>query len=53
MAYTDVDAIVEAVFNTSVHESSDPLVEFSIAVCCVGYPGRFVSVWVYIANLTR
>lgn len=53
MAYTDIDAIIEAVFNTDVHTSSDPLVEFSIAVSCVAYPGKFVSVWIYIANLTR
>lgn len=53
VAYTDVDAIVEAVWMTDVWACGDPLVEFSIAVKCVGYPGRFVSVWVYVANLTR
>jgi coiled-coil and C2 domain-containing protein 2A len=53
LVYTDIDAIIEAVYNTDVHSCADPLVEFSIAVSCTGYPGKFVSVWVYIANLTR
>ncbi|KAI9317369.1 hypothetical protein DFJ73DRAFT_635749, partial [Zopfochytrium polystomum] len=51
--YTDVDAVVEMVHATDVHANADPSVEFALAVWCGGYPGGFVSVWVYVASLTR
>jgi hypothetical protein len=51
--YTDVNAIVELVHATDVHANYDQGVEFSLAVWCGGYPGGFVSVWLYVASLTR
>ena len=51
--FTDVNAVVELVHATDVHANPNPGVEFAIAVWCGGYPGGFVSVWVYVCNLSR
>jgi hypothetical protein len=51
--YTDVQAICSAVHNTAIHTHLGNGVEFALAVHCVGYPGQFASVWVYVASLTR
>lgn len=53
LSFTDIATIVESIYSTDVHHNSDPLVEFAIGVSCYGYPGKFISVWIYIANLTR
>ncbi|KAJ3221081.1 Coiled-coil and C2 domain-containing protein 2A [Clydaea vesicula] len=53
LVYTDINDIIESVYNTDVYSNSDPLVEFSLAVSCKKYPGKFISVWIYVANLTR
>ncbi|KAI8809764.1 hypothetical protein BJ742DRAFT_738029 [Cladochytrium replicatum] len=55
MPFTDIGAVVEAAQSTDVYSSNAPdgEVEFAVAIDCHGYPGRFISVWVYIASLTR
>jgi hypothetical protein len=52
-SFTDVDSIVEAVHNTEVYESVDPTAEFALATYCHGYVNGVVSVWIYVACLTR
>ncbi|ORY45278.1 hypothetical protein BCR33DRAFT_716564 [Rhizoclosmatium globosum] len=51
--FTDVKAVVELVGATDVHMNADPSAEFALSVWCGGYPGGFVSVWIYICSLTR
>eukprot|EP01135_Chromosphaera_perkinsii_P000381 Nk52_evm28s78 gene=Nk52_evmTU28s78 len=51
--FTDIDPIVEAVFNTGVHIKEDENCEFSLAVHIHPYPNDILSVWVYVAALTR
>lgn len=53
MPYTDVAAICNALFQKDVHSNVGNGVEFSLAVHCVGYPGKFVSVHVFLASLIR
>jgi coiled-coil and C2 domain-containing protein 2A len=53
VAYTDINAILSTVFNTDLHSNADKGIEFAAAVACIGYPGRFISAWIYIANLKR
>ncbi len=51
MAYTDVQHIVDAVFQASIHKTDDPKAEFAVASCVTPYPNRVFSVWVYVAVL--
>ena len=51
--YTDVDTICSAMHNTSIHTHMFTGVEYALAVHCVSYPNKFVSVWVYLASLSR
>ncbi|KAI8925641.1 hypothetical protein BC831DRAFT_263275 [Entophlyctis helioformis] len=51
--FTDTAAACAMVHNTAVHSNYSPGVEFAVAVTCVGWPGRFVSLWIYIASLVR
>ena len=53
IAYTDVPACSEKVFNTDVHLNVNNGVEFSLAVHCHGYAGSFTSVWIFICSLVR
>ncbi|KAI9316149.1 hypothetical protein BDR26DRAFT_467161 [Obelidium mucronatum] len=51
--FTDIKQVVELVGATDVHMNADPSAEFAMSVWCGGYPGGFVSVWLYICSLTR
>lgn len=51
--FTDLEAISSAVHNTSIHTHVANGIEFALAVHCVGYPQQLVSVWIYVASLTR
>ena len=53
MPFSDVPTLCKAIHNTAVHSTSAPNVEFALAVHCNPYPGRFASVWVYVASLVR
>ena len=52
-SYTEMRMVIEKVRSTGVHinESSD--VEFGLAVHIHPYPNSVLSVWVYIASMTR
>ena len=52
-AFKDIQEIVDAVKNTDVAGNEADNVEFALSVKCFGYPGPVLSVWVYVANLTR
>lgn len=53
MPYTDVDAVMEAVKATGVHSNESEDVEFALAAYIYPYPCDVLSVWVYVASLTR
>lgn len=53
MPYTDGMAICNAIQSRGIHENVQNGVEFALAVHCVGYPGRFVYVHVFLASLVR
>merc|ERR1711916_199011 len=53
LKYTDVNPIIESLFNTGVYLIEDPSVEFALAVHCHAYPNSVLSAWVYMAALTR
>ena len=53
MPFTDINAILDTVRNTDVHSNSEKGLEFSVAVHCIGFPGRFISVWIYVASLNK
>lgn len=52
-SYTDLNALLTMVHNTDIHTKADKGIEFALAVHCVGYPGKFVSVWIYLASLNK
>uniref|UniRef100_A0A8D2DP87 Coiled-coil and C2 domain containing 2B n=1 Tax=Sciurus vulgaris TaxID=55149 RepID=A0A8D2DP87_SCIVU len=53
MRYTDVQSVVDAVYQTGIHSSEFPQTEFALAVYIHPYPNNILSVWVYLASLAR
>ncbi|XP_014446676.1 protein CC2D2B isoform X2 [Tupaia chinensis] len=53
MPYTDVQAIIDAVYQTGIHTSGFAQTEFALAVYIHPYPNNILSVWVYLASLAR
>ena len=53
MSYTDIEPLIEAVYSTGVHKIDTADVEFAIAVHIHSYPCSVMSVWVYVASLTK
>ncbi|XP_047680786.1 protein CC2D2B isoform X7 [Prionailurus viverrinus] len=53
MPYTDVQSIIDAVYQTGIHSSEFPQTEFALAVYIHPYPNKVLSVWVYLASLAR
>ncbi|XP_075390133.1 protein CC2D2B isoform X1 [Tenrec ecaudatus] len=53
MPYTDVQSVVDVVYQTGIHASEFPQTEFALAVYIHPYPNNILSVWVYVASLAR
>ena len=53
MCYTEMKGVIEKVRSTGVHNNESGDVEFALAVHIHAYPNSVLSVWVYIASLTR
>uniref|UniRef100_A0A8C6RJ87 Coiled-coil and C2 domain containing 2B n=1 Tax=Nannospalax galili TaxID=1026970 RepID=A0A8C6RJ87_NANGA len=53
MPYTDVQSIIDAVYQTGIHSSEFPMMEFALAVYIHPYPNNILSVWVYLVSLAR
>ncbi|XP_070608497.1 protein CC2D2B isoform X1 [Erythrolamprus reginae] len=51
MPYLDIPSITEAVYQTGIHSSEIPYIEFALAVYIHPYPNRILSVWVYLVSL--
>ncbi|TKC42367.1 hypothetical protein EI555_003407, partial [Monodon monoceros] len=53
MPYTDVQSVIDAVYQTGIHSSEFPQTEFALAVYIHPYANNILSVWVYLASLAR
>lgn len=53
LCFTDMDTIIETIYNTDVHSNNDPSTEFVVSVYCHGFYNNATSVWIYIASLTK
>uniref|UniRef100_A0A8C8ZA16 Coiled-coil and C2 domain containing 2B n=1 Tax=Prolemur simus TaxID=1328070 RepID=A0A8C8ZA16_PROSS len=53
MPYTDLQSVIDAVYQTGIHSSEFPQTEFALAVYIHSYPSNILSVWVYLASLTQ
>ncbi|XP_038057381.1 coiled-coil and C2 domain-containing protein 2A-like isoform X2 [Patiria miniata] len=53
MSYTEMRTVVEKVRSTNVHANESSDVEFGLAVHIHAYPNSVLSVWVYLASMTR
>uniref|UniRef100_I3M6E0 Coiled-coil and C2 domain containing 2B n=1 Tax=Ictidomys tridecemlineatus TaxID=43179 RepID=I3M6E0_ICTTR len=53
MRYTDVQSVIDAVYQTGIHASEFPQTEYALAVYIHPYPNNILSVWVYLASLAR
>uniref|UniRef100_H0XWW8 Coiled-coil and C2 domain containing 2B n=1 Tax=Otolemur garnettii TaxID=30611 RepID=H0XWW8_OTOGA len=53
MPYTDLQSVIDAVYQTGIHSSEFPQTEFALAVYIHSYPNNILSVWVYLASLVR
>lgn len=53
MPFTNMDQIFEAVYATQVHAIPSNDVDFALAVYIYPYPNTILSVWIYIAVLTK
>lgn len=53
MPYTDVQSVIDAVYQTGIHSSEFPQTEFALAVYIHPYPNNILSVWVYLASLAQ
>uniref|UniRef100_A0A1A7XKZ0 Coiled-coil and C2 domain containing 2A n=1 Tax=Iconisemion striatum TaxID=60296 RepID=A0A1A7XKZ0_9TELE len=53
LPFSEIRPIIEAVYSTGVHNIQVSSVEFALAVYVHPYPSNVLSVWVYLASLTR
>ncbi|KAI3369014.1 hypothetical protein L3Q82_025986 [Scortum barcoo] len=53
LPFSELRAVVEAVYSTGVHNIQASNVEFALAVYVHPYPNKVLSVWVYLASLVR
>ena len=53
LPFTDIEAIIEAVYNTDIHSNQDSTIEFSLAVYCHPFINGVTCVWVYFASLSK
>lgn len=51
--FTDIDALISQVKSTDVYRIEDEKAEFALAVHCIGYVDGVVSVWIWVANLSK
>ncbi|CAG9561509.1 unnamed protein product [Danaus chrysippus] len=52
-SYLNTHLLMSHVKSTSLHVNDDPSVEFGLAVEVFAYPNNILSVWVFLASITR
>ncbi|XP_021108771.1 protein CC2D2B isoform X2 [Heterocephalus glaber] len=53
MPYTDVQSVIDAMYQTGIHSSEFPETEFALAVYIHPYPNNILSVWVFLVSLAQ
>ncbi len=53
LPFTDVPTLLSHVQSMDMHSSSFEGVEFALGIHTHGYPGGFISVWLFLCTLTR
>ncbi|CAK1585863.1 unnamed protein product [Parnassius mnemosyne] len=53
MHYVNAKSVLANVKASTVHANDDPDVEFALAVQVFPYPNNVISVWVFLASITR
>ncbi|XP_068618739.1 protein CC2D2B [Battus philenor] len=53
MHYVNTKTVLANVKATAVHANDDPDVEFALATQVFTYPNNVISVWIYLASVTR
>ncbi|CAH2090718.1 unnamed protein product [Euphydryas editha] len=53
MPYINTKLIISNIKSTSIHMNDDPNVEFGLGVEVYAYPNNVISVWVFLACITR
>ena len=53
MPYVNTKLIISSVKSTAIHINDDPTVEFGLGVDVYSYPNNVISVWVFLASITR
>lgn len=53
MSFARTSSVVSAVKASALHASDDPNAEFALAVEVYAYPNNVLSVWVFLATISR
>lgn len=53
MPYINTKLVISNIKSTSIHANDDPNVEFGLGVEVFAYPNNVISVWVFLACITR
>nr|XP_049707874.1 coiled-coil and C2 domain-containing protein 2A isoform X2 [Helicoverpa armigera] len=53
MSYVNTKSVISAVKSTGLHLTDDPNVEFALGVEVCAYPNNVISVWVFLASISR
>lgn len=53
IAFVNTRTVISAVKAAAVHYNDDPGVEFALGVEVYPYPNNVLSVWVFLATITR
>ncbi|CAB3222054.1 unnamed protein product [Arctia plantaginis] len=53
VSYTNTKSVISTVKSTGLHVTDDPKVEFALGVEVYAYPNNVISVWIFLATITR
>ncbi|KAJ8715865.1 hypothetical protein PYW08_013150 [Mythimna loreyi] len=53
MSYVNMKSVISSVKSTGLHLCDDPNAEFALGVEVCAYPNNVISVWVFLATITR
>lgn len=53
MPYLNSKLIISRIKATAIHVNDDPTVEFGLGVEVYAYPNNVLSVWVFLASISR
>lgn len=53
MSYVNTKSVISAVKSTGLYLTDDPNVEFALGVEVCAYPNNVISVWLFLASISR